>query len=122
MTDRGHLNTASGYAEDRVLESLEFLNKGCWGVGEPNGSCIHEKGPDNGDIGENYGFLLLTPVGTSMGLNDIDTGWGLVDYRFDIGIEFEVRVKTNCLNYVSVLGKQTLSYQACGYKKDTFSI
>ena len=28
MIDRGHLNAASGYAEGRVLDSLEFLNKG----------------------------------------------------------------------------------------------
>ena len=28
VTDRGHLNATSGYAESRVLDSLEFLNKG----------------------------------------------------------------------------------------------
>ena len=39
VIDRGPLNTAGGYAEGRVLDSLEFLD-----VGEPNGSCIHEKG------------------------------------------------------------------------------
>ena len=66
--DRGHLNASGGYAEGRVLDSL-------WsGAGESNGSCIHEKGLDKGHIGDNYGFLLLTPVGTSKGLEDIDTG------------------------------------------------
>ena len=28
VIDRGNLNAVSGYAEDRVLDSLEFLNKG----------------------------------------------------------------------------------------------
>ena len=28
VIDRGHLNTAGGYAKDRVLDSLEFLDKG----------------------------------------------------------------------------------------------
>ena len=31
VIDRGHLNAAGGYAKDRVLDSLEFLNQGwCW--------------------------------------------------------------------------------------------
>jgi len=30
-------------------------------------SCIHKKGSDKGHLGEKYGFLLLTPVGTSKG-------------------------------------------------------
>ena len=29
--DRGHLNAVGGYAEGRVLDSLEFINKG-WGA------------------------------------------------------------------------------------------
>ena len=40
---------------------------------EPNGSCIHKKGPDKELIGDKYGFLLLTSVGTSKGLKDVDT-------------------------------------------------
>ena len=28
VIDRGHLNTAGGYAQGRVLDSLEFLNEG----------------------------------------------------------------------------------------------
>ena len=39
-----------------------------------NGSCMHEKGSDKGYIGDKYGFLLLTTVGTSKGLKDADTG------------------------------------------------
>ena len=43
------------------------------GVGELNGSCIHEKRPDKGHRGDEYSFLSLTPVGTSKGLQDVDT-------------------------------------------------
>ena len=32
------------------------------------------KGLDKGRIGDKYGFLLLTPVGTSKGIDDVDTG------------------------------------------------
>ena len=39
-----------------------------------NGSCMHENGSDKGLIVYKYGFLLLTPVGTSRGLEDVDTG------------------------------------------------
>ena len=41
---------------------------------ELNGSCIHEKGSDKGHIGDKNGFLLLTPISTSRGLEDVDTG------------------------------------------------
>ena len=32
MIDRGHPNAADDYADDRVWDSLEFLNKGWRGV------------------------------------------------------------------------------------------
>ena len=54
---------------------------------------MHEKGPDKGYIGDKYGFLLLTPVGTSKGLEDVDTGWSPGDQRFDVGIEFAAGVE-----------------------------
>ena len=81
VIDRSYFNAASGYgnAEGRVLDNLEFLNCGWWGVGEPNGSYIHEKGPDKGHIGDKCGFLLLIPVGTSRRLEDFDTGQGSGD-------------------------------------------
>ena len=47
----GHLNTAGGYAQGRVLDSLNFLNQEWWGVRESNGSCIHTN------------WLQLVPVG-----------------------------------------------------------
>ena len=62
VINRGHLNTAGSYAEGRVVDSLEILDKGWWDVGEPNVSCIHEKGPDKELIGDGYDFHLLTPV------------------------------------------------------------
>ena len=42
--------------EGRVLDGLEFLIKVWRGVGDPNGSCMHEKGPDKGSIGDKYDF------------------------------------------------------------------
>ena len=93
VIDRVHLNAAGGYAEGKVLDSLEFLKKGWWGVEKPNGSFIHEKGPDKGHIGDKYGFLLLTSVATSKGFGGVDMEWSLGYYRFDMGIEFAVRVK-----------------------------
>ena len=66
MIDRAHPNAARGYAEARVLDSLEFLNTGQRGVGEPNRSCMHD-------------FFLLTPVGGHiLGhiLEDVNTGSG----------------------------------------------
>ena len=68
MIDRSNPNTAGGNSEGRVLASLEFLNKGWRDVGEPHGSCMHEKGPYKGHIGDKYGFPLMTPVGTNNGL------------------------------------------------------
>ena len=71
--DRGYPNAAGGYAEGWVLDNLEFLNKGWWCVGEQNGNCIYEKGPDKGLIVDKYGFLWLTPVVASKGLQNVDT-------------------------------------------------
>ena len=71
VIDRSHLNAAGGHAEGGVLDCL---NKGWLGVGDPNGSCIHGKGPDEGHIGDKYGFLLPTPFDASKGLEDVNTG------------------------------------------------
>ena len=72
--DKRRLNAAGDYEKGRVLDGLQFLNKGWWGVGEPNWSCIYEKGPDKGHICDKYGFFFLIPVGISKGLEDVDTG------------------------------------------------
>ena len=58
-------------------------------------------GPDKRHIGDKYGFILLTPVGTSKGLKDVDTGNCPGDQWFDI--EFEVRIEGNSLYFI--LGK-----------------
>ena len=47
--------------------------------GEPNGILIHEKESDKKHMGDRYGFLLLIPVGTNKGLEDVDTGLGSGD-------------------------------------------
>ena len=52
------------------------------------------KGIGKRHIGDEYCFLLLTPVGTSKNLEYVDTEWVPDDYRFDMGIEFEVRVES----------------------------
>ena len=52
---------------------------------------MNENEPDNGHVGDKYGFLLLTLVGTGKGLEDVDTEWSLRDYRFDLSIEFQLR-------------------------------
>ena len=35
---------------------------------------MHKKGSDKGIISDENGFILLPPVGTSKGLEDVDTG------------------------------------------------
>ena len=70
---RDHFNAAGGYTEGRVLDCLEFLNKGWRVIGKPNGSCIHDNGPDKGHIGDKYGFLLLITAATNKGLKDVNT-------------------------------------------------
>ena len=42
--------------------------------GEVNGGYINEKGSDRGHIGNECGFLLLTPVSTNKSLEDVGTG------------------------------------------------
>ena len=43
----------------------------CWVT---NGNYMHKKGPVKGFLGDNYCFLLLTLVGNSKDLEDVDTG------------------------------------------------
>ena len=61
------------------LNSLEFLNKGQlgvseWGTVNQMEAAYMKKEEDKGHIGDKYGFLLPTPVGTSKGLEDVDMG------------------------------------------------
>ena len=74
VIDRGHLHAAGGNAEGRFSDNLEFMNKRRRGIGEPNGRCTYEKEPDKGHLSDQYRFLLLTQVGTSKGLENVDTG------------------------------------------------
>ena len=93
MIDRSHLNAAGGKAEGKVLNSFKFLNQGWWDVGEPNGSCIHEKGSGKG-IGDMDGFLFLTPVGTNKGLEDVITEWSYLTIysTWDLNLKIGAKV------------------------------
>ena len=75
VIDRGHLNADGDYAEGRSFECLGVSEYGmvrCWGT-KWELLIMHEKGPDKGHVDDNYGFLFLTPVGTSKCLEHIDT-------------------------------------------------
>ena len=43
----------------------------CWGT---KWELLHEKSPDKGLMSDKNGFLLLSPVGTSRGLEDVNAG------------------------------------------------
>ena len=62
VNDRGHLTTAGGCVKDGEV------------LGNQMGVCMQEKGPEKELLGDKYSFLLLTSVGTSKGLEDVDTG------------------------------------------------
>ena len=79
MIDGGYLNAACGYAEGRFLESLEFLNQGWWGVGETDGSGIHEKELDNGYIGDKDFDTSLYTEPLYFHVKDVDMGWSSRD-------------------------------------------
>ena len=59
-------------ADGNYAQGLEILNQGWWVVCKPSGSCINKNGSDKEYEGDNYGFLLMTPVGTNKGLEDVD--------------------------------------------------
>ena len=70
----------SDYTMGRVVRmesSGEIL--GAFKGREPNGTSIYENRPGKGHIGDKYGFLLVTTVGTSGGFEDVDTGLIYVD-------------------------------------------
>ena len=48
MVNGTHLHAAGGYAEGRILDTLEFLNGGGGRVGEPDWGSIGKEGTDEG--------------------------------------------------------------------------
>ena len=46
MSNVGHLHAAGGDAQSGVLDGLELFDVGRLAVGEPDGGCISEEGPD----------------------------------------------------------------------------
>ena len=59
VIDRDNLNAADDYAEGRVLNNLEYVDN----LGNQLGAAYMIRDP-----------ILLTPVGTSKDLEDVDTG------------------------------------------------
>ena len=55
--------------------------------GESAGSGIDEKGSVKRILGDKNSFVLLTPVVTSKGFENVDTGLGTGDDRIDAGGE-----------------------------------
>ena len=71
MTLAGHLHAARDDTEGSVLEGLDFGDTGGAGVREPDGGGVGEKGPNEGLVCNPQGFLLLAPVGSSKGPEDV---------------------------------------------------
>ena len=64
VIDRGHPTQPVSMWKAKFWKFWSFRIR----VGEPNGNFKHEKELDKGNIGDKYGFLLLTLVGTSKGM------------------------------------------------------
>ena len=79
MPNAGHLHAAGCDTEGRVLEGLESIDVGGFGVGEPYGGRISNNGSDEGFESNNEGLLLLAPVGAGKGPEDVEAGGGALD-------------------------------------------
>ena len=79
MPDGRHLHAAGCDAEGCVLEGLESIDVGGFGVGEPDGGCIIYEGLDEGFEGDDDGLLLLPPIGASKRTEDVEASCGALD-------------------------------------------
>ena len=79
MPNAGHLHAAGCDTEGRVLECLESIDMGGFGVGEPDGGRICNNGTDEGFVGDYEGLLLLAPIGASKGPEDVEAGGGALN-------------------------------------------
>ena len=68
---------------------------------ETGGSGIVEKGSNHGSVGIQDGFFLLTSVGASKGIDNVDTGWSSGYDRVNVGREYEMGVESNSQYAVS---------------------
>ena len=65
VAEGGHLEGAKAGSEGKVLDTLEFEDVGGGGVGEPDGRGVGEDGTDEGFVGKEHCFFLVTPGRTS---------------------------------------------------------
>lgn len=63
------------------------------GVGEPDGSSVEKYGSDNGFVCDDYGFLLLAPVGASKSFENVEAGGDAGDEIVNVWAEGEVGVE-----------------------------
>ena len=89
----GSFHAASSNAEGGVLQSLQFLDVGVGGVGEPDGSSVEKYGSDDGFVCDDYGFLLLAPVGASKSFENVEAGGDAGDEIVDVWAEGEMGVE-----------------------------
>ena len=84
---------ASGDPEGGVLDGLELLDGGLWGIGEPDWGSVCEERPDEGLEGQHQCLLLLAPVCTGEGLDYFGFFFGSGGYGLDVAMEVEVGVE-----------------------------
>ena len=89
----GSLHAASGNAEGGVLKSVVFFHVGVGSIGEPDGSSVEKYGSDNGFVCDDYGFLLLAPVGASKSFENVEAGGDAGDEIVNVWAKGEVGVE-----------------------------
>ena len=82
----GHV-TSGCNAMGRVLDGLEFFNRGWTGIRDPNGSRVGERGVDDGFVGGDQGFFMLAAVCTCESLEDGESLLGTLNQTFGMLVE-----------------------------------
>ena len=65
------------------------------GVGEPDGSSVEKYGSDDGFVCDDYGFLLLAPVGATKSFENVEAGGDAGDEIVNVWAEGEVGVESD---------------------------
>jgi len=71
VVGRGVLKGASAEPEGPVLDGLEFGNIGGGGIRKPNRGSVGENRTNEGFVGLEHSFLLMSPGCASKGFEDI---------------------------------------------------
>jgi len=95
VTDGGAANAASPDSKDLILQSLQFGYAGRKCIGEQSGGCVGEKEANNCFQGEEKGFFLVAPGGTSQTFEEFQAGGDSCDEVVNMGGEGEVGVIGN---------------------------